>query len=57
MIDESFDRRYQAGRADLHEALHTVLRHAGRVIMAAFESLHRIEWSEPWALRGRPKFN
>ncbi|MGE5562888.1 MAG: hypothetical protein ACM3ZV_06200 [Bacillota bacterium] len=53
MIDEIFDRNYQAGRAELNGALLAGLTRLGRAVGNAFAVLHRIEYSEPWAARQR----
>lgn len=47
MRDEIFDRTYQAGRADLNAGLDRGFRRIG----ATFATLHRIQWSAPWAAR------
>lgn len=49
MIDEIFDRQYQAGRADLHAGVDRALSAIGREIGQSFDALHRIQWSAPWA--------
>jgi len=53
MIDEIFDRQYQAGRA----ALNTDIGHAAdslaRTVGDAMRALHRLEWNAPWARTGR----
>lgn len=48
MIDEIFDRSYQAGRAELNASLLSGLRNVGRSVADAFEVLNRIEYSAPW---------
>jgi hypothetical protein len=53
MIDEIFDRTYQAGRADLHDGVDRLVRHIGRTVGDAFKVLNRIEYSAPWLERGR----
>jgi hypothetical protein len=58
LIDEIFDRHYQAGRAALNADIVGALSRLGRAIDSAFESLHRIEFSAPWierARRARPR--
>lgn len=55
MVDEIFDRTYQAGRAELHAGIDDAVRHVARAIMATFESVQRIEWSTPWAPRKQAK--
>jgi hypothetical protein len=49
MIDEIYDRQYQAGRADLHAGIDRAVATIGRELSKSFEVLHRIEWSAPWA--------
>jgi len=49
MVDELFDRGYQAARADLNGGIATAFSAAARAIRQSFEVLHRIEWSAPWA--------
>ena len=44
MMDEQFDRGYQAGRADLHGGIDRAL---ARVI-ASFEAINRVAWRAPW---------
>ena len=48
MIDEIFDRTYQAGRADLNAGIDRGLHRLGGTIGKSLEVLHRIEWSAPW---------
>ena len=49
MIDEIFDRGYQAARADLNAGVHDAYAGIGRTIGDSLKVLHRIEWSAPWA--------
>ncbi|WP_310467785.1 hypothetical protein [Sphingomonas sp.] len=55
MIDEMFDRTYQAGRADLNagidRAVAAVSRTFRRELGKSMTMLHRLEWSAPWAAR------
>ena len=53
MIDEIFDRHYQAGRQQMNAALMSGLNRFGRSILDAFTVLNRIEYSSPWA--GKPR--
>lgn len=48
MVDETFDRLYLEGRGELHKAIESGFRALGCEIMAAFRTLHRIEWEAPW---------
>jgi hypothetical protein len=49
MIDEIFDRSYQAGRAELNAAIGRGFSHLAHSIGEAFAVLNRIEYSAPWA--------
>ena len=49
MMDEIFDRQYQAGRADLNAGIDRLFTGVGRTIGEGLKALHRIEWSAPWA--------
>ena len=49
MIDENFDRGYQAARAELNAGLAEALSGVGQTIGDSLKVLHRIEWSAPWA--------
>jgi len=49
MIDEIFDRNYQAGRAELNAGLASAFSGIGRTVGESLKVLHRIEWSAPWA--------
>jgi len=53
MIDEIYDRNYQAHRAELNSLLTSGLARLGRAIGNAFAVLNRIEYSEPWARQRR----
>ena len=48
MIDEIFDRTYQAGRADLNAGIDRGARRLRDTIGKSLAVLHRIEWSAPW---------
>lgn len=49
MIDEIFDRGYQAARADLNGGVADAFAGIGRTIGESMKVLHRIEWSAPWS--------
>jgi hypothetical protein len=53
MIDEIFDRHYQAGRQDLNAALIELAGRLARAFGNAFKVLNRIEYSAPWAVKTR----
>lgn len=48
MIDEMFDRAYQAGRADLNAELPATVGGLAREIGKGLAAMHRFEWSAPW---------
>ena len=51
MVDELFDRGYQAGRADLNAAIMLLARGVGAAFANSFRVLNRIEYSAPWTAR------
>jgi hypothetical protein len=51
MIDENYDRHYQAGRTAMNGALSTALKQLRVEIRKTSEALNRIEFSAPWAGR------
>ena len=53
MVDEIFDRQYQAGRADVNRTILTIAGKLGKSIGDAFKVLNRIEYSAPWT--GKPR--
>ena len=53
MMDEIFDRTYQAGRADLNAGLDRGFRRIGNTVGKTFEAFHRIQWNAPWASKSR----
>lgn len=48
MVDELFDREYQAGRADLNKGIEALVRRLSDAIAPVFMAMHRIEWDAPW---------
>ena len=57
MMDEIFDRQYQAGRADLNAGIDRAFGTMSRELGKSLKAIHRFEWSAPWlapaAKRGR----
>ena len=51
MVDEIYDRHYQAARGELNAAVARSLGRFGQAIHDAFEVLVGIEYSEPWATK------
>ena len=56
MVDEIFDRGYQAGRADLHAGIDRAIGSMARELSKGFAALNRIQWSAPW-ISGREAAN
>ena len=55
MIDEIFDRNYQAGRSELNAAMGQLFVRIGKGVANSFEVLNRIEYNAPWLERKRTK--
>ncbi len=53
MIDEHFDRNYQAGRAELNAGIDRLFARAARGVAGAFKALNRIEYDAPWTARSK----
>ena len=51
MIDEIFDRQYQAAREALNQSIAATFTRFGRAFGNAFEVLNKIEYQAPWAAR------
>lgn len=49
MVDEIYDRNYQAGRAELNAGIDRAIHGIGATLGKSLAVLHRIEWSAPWA--------
>ena len=53
MIDEIYDRQYQAGRQQLNEVALEGIARFGRAVLNAFTVLNRIEYQSPWTVKPR----
>jgi len=53
MIDEIFDRNYQAGRTELNAAIGRGLVRLGNAVANAFAVLNRIEYDAPWTAKSK----
>lgn len=49
MNDESFDRIYQSGRADLNDGIDRALGKLRTGVVTAFGKLHDIQFAAPWS--------
>ncbi|HZU51615.1 MAG TPA: hypothetical protein VE968_07040 [Sphingomicrobium sp.] len=58
MVDDLFDRDYQAGRRALNAEIANFIARLGAAAANAFNVLNRIEYSEPWAASSKgTRFN
>jgi hypothetical protein len=55
MVDEIYDRGYQAGRAQLHDGIDALVRKVRDALAPALTALHRLEWDAPWTSQARPR--
>ena len=53
MIDEIYDRQYQAGRAELNAGLDRAFASIGKTIGDSLKMLHHLEWNAPWAPKSK----
>ena len=54
MMDEHFDRNYQAGREAFHAGIDALLARLSSEVSAVFAAIHRIHFSAPWT-NSRPR--
>ena len=48
MIDEIYDRSYQAGRAELHDGIDRLVKKIGSGLGATFRAIQRAQFDAPW---------
>jgi len=53
MVDEIFDRQYQAGRKELHAAIAGTIARLVQSLGRAFEVLVKIEYEAPWTAKAK----
>lgn len=53
MVDEIFDRGYQAARTQLNADIGRAFSSLSKTIGDSLKLLHRVEWSAPW--KAQPK--
>jgi hypothetical protein len=53
MVDELFDRQYQAGRKHLNDSVSAALSRLARAVNNAFSVLVKIEYQSPWTARSK----
>lgn len=49
MIDQLFDREYQAGRKDFHDGIDRLVQRVSGATSQTFRSIHRVQFAAPWA--------
>lgn len=49
MMDEIFDRQYQAGRNQLHDGIDRLVGRGRHAVGATFRAMHRVQFAAPWA--------
>jgi len=55
MVDEIYDRSFQAGRAELKNGLLAIVAAIRDALTPVMASLHRIEWDAPWQTKAGPR--
>lgn len=55
MMDEIYDRGYQAGRAELHAGIDRLVHRIANSLAITFDAIHRIEWDAPWDKQPKSK--
>jgi hypothetical protein len=55
MIDEIYDRGYQAGRADLHDGIDALFRKLRDAFAPPLNAVHHFEWDAPWSTKPNGK--
>ena len=48
MIDEIYDRGYQAGRAELHAGIDHLIARVRNAVAPALSAIYHVEWDAPW---------
>ena len=55
MVDELYDRGYQAGRAELHDGIDALVRKLRGAFAPALSAIYHFEWDAPWTAKGNDK--
>ena len=55
MVDEIYDRGYQAGRAELHDGIDALVRKVRNAFAPALSAIYHFEWDAPWNVNNGPK--
>jgi hypothetical protein len=54
MVDEIFDRGYQAARTQLNASVAKAFGELSQTIGDGLRALHRLDWNAPWAAPKKP---
>ena len=54
MVDEIFDRGYQAARPQLNAGVAKAVSELVHTIGDGLDALHRLDWSAPWVAPKKP---
>ena len=55
MVDEIYDRSYQAGRAEFHNGIDALARKLRDAFSPALSAIHHFEWDAPWQRNSSPR--
>jgi hypothetical protein len=55
MVDQIYDRDYQAARTELNRAIGTLARKVRSVFAPALSGVYHFEWDAPWNVKPSPK--
>ena len=54
MIDQIYDRQYQAGRAHLHDGIDRLVNKVSASLAETFRAVERVQFDAPWKSRSAP---
>jgi hypothetical protein len=55
MVDEIYDRDYQAARAEVNRAIGALAQKVRSTIAPALSGVYHFEWDAPWNAKASPK--
>ena len=53
MVDELYDRQFQAGRADLFNGMERGVARLAQTVVSGFATLQRIQFDAPWVSKNK----
>jgi hypothetical protein len=51
MVDEIYDRGFQAGRAELNQGISALAAKLRKAVAPALSAIHHFEWDAPWSVQ------